>query len=99
MVSMQIRYISLSLSLTHSDGVVGSGDEGDEERQHHVDEERDEGVEIDLTKKPHQCPAALHLGERGKHVVSVYQREQTLRHGGERAELRGRWEKEIVEIL
>lgn len=69
------------------DGVVGSGDERDEERQHHVDEERDEGVEIELTEHPHQRPALLQLREGGKHVVSINERKQTLGHRRERAEL------------
>ncbi len=77
-----------SVGWTHGDGVVGSGDERDEERQHHVDEERDEGVEIELTEHPHQRPALLQLRERGKHVVSINERKQTLGHRRERAELR-----------
>jgi len=83
-------------TLTHSeepqwepyhDGVVGSGDERDEEGQHHVDEEGDEGVEVHLAEDPHQRAAPLHLVERHEHVVPVDQREQALRHRGQRAEL------------
>lgn len=64
-------------SLYHN-GVVGSGDECDEEGQHHVDEEGDEGVEVDLAEDPHQRAAPLHLSERDEHVVSVDQRKQAL---------------------
>lgn len=64
------------------DGLVRSGDEGDEQRQDHVDEERDEGVQVDLAEEPHQRAAHLHLGERHKHVVTVDEGEQALRHHG-----------------
>ena len=71
----------------YHDGVVGSGDECDEEGQHHVDEEGDDGVEVDLTEDPHQGAASLHLRERHKHVVPVDEREQALGHRGQGAEL------------
>ena len=71
----------------YHNGVVGSGDERDEEGQHHVDEQRDKGVKVDLAEDPHQRAALLHLGERYKHVVSVDQREEALRHHGQGAEL------------
>ena len=72
------------------DGVVGSSDECDEETQHHVDEEADEGVEVELGEEPHQATATLlglHGCERHKHVVPVDERKQTLRNHGQRAEL------------
>lgn len=53
------------------DGLVGSRDEGDEQGQHHVDEEGDEGVQVHLAEQPHQRAGLLHLGERHKHVVTV----------------------------
>lgn len=62
----------------YHNSVVGSGDECNEEGQHHVDEERDEGVEVDLAENPDQRPALLHLSKRYKHVISVDQREQAL---------------------
>lgn len=72
------------------DGVVGTGDECNEETQHHVDEEADEGVEVELGEEPHQAAVTL-LGLHGcechKHVVSVDEREETLGHHGQRAEL------------
>ena len=71
----------------YHDGVVGSGDECDEEGQHHVDEEGDEGVEVDLTEDPHQGAAPLHLSKRHKHVVPVDEREQALGNRGQGAEL------------
>ena len=70
------------------DGLVGAGDEGDEERQHHVDEEGDEGVEVDLAEDPDQGAAALQAGEGHEHVVAVDEREQTLGHTGQSPELR-----------
>lgn len=60
------------------DGVIGVGDEGDEEAEDHVDEEGDEGVEVDPAEGPHQLALLLHVLEGGEHVVPVDQREQTL---------------------
>lgn len=62
----------------YRDGVVCSGDQSDEEGEHHVDEQRDEGVKVDLAEDPHQRAALLHLSKRHKHVVSVDERKQTL---------------------
>lgn len=62
------------------DGLVGIGDEGNEERQHHVNEQRDEGVEVRAAEEPHQRVFVLQLGEGGEHVVAVQQGEQTLCH-------------------
>jgi len=76
-----------SPTAAYHDGVVGPGDEGDEERQHHVDEEGDEGVQVHLAEDPHQRAAVLHLREGDEHVIAVDQGEQTLGHHGERAEL------------
>lgn len=42
-----------STVLCYLDGFIGVGDESDEERQHHVDEEGDEGVEVRPTEEPH----------------------------------------------
>lgn len=83
---MQVSDADLLLCLGHN-GVVGSGDERDEEGQHHVDEEGDEGVEVDLAEDPHQRATVLHLSERDKHVVPVDQRKQALRHHGQGAKL------------
>lgn len=72
------------------DGVVGSRDERDEEAEHHVDEEADEGVEVELGEEPHQAAAALlrlHRRERHEHVIPVDERKQALRHHRQRAEL------------
>lgn len=44
---------SHSALLSYLDGFIWVSDEGNEERQHHVDEEGDEGVEVRPTEKPH----------------------------------------------
>lgn len=62
------------------DGLVGVGYKSDKERQHHVDEQRDEGVQVSPTEEPHQGVFVLKLGEGGEHVVSIQQREQALCH-------------------
>jgi len=79
------------------DSVVGAGDECDEETQHNVDEEADEGVEVELREEPHQATATLlglHGCKRHEHVVPVDEGEQALGNHGQRAELqavRRRW--------
>ena len=73
----------------HLDGLVGVGDEGDEEAEHHVDEEGDEGVEVDSAEQPHQVRLVPHGFEGGVHVVAVDEREETLRHLVQGSELEG----------
>lgn len=79
---------------SHLDGLVGAGDEGDEEAEDHVDEEADEGVQVDLAEEPHQVTVLLHLGEGDEHIVPVDEREEALRHHGKGAELG--WDKATV---
>lgn len=62
------------------DGVVGVSDDRDEKAEDHVDEERHKGIEVDSAEHPHQAALLLHVTEGGKHVVTVDQGEQTLRH-------------------
>lgn len=81
-------------SLLHLDHLVGAGDEGDEERQHHVDEQGDEGVEVGPAEVPHQAVLVFELREGGEHVVAVQQREQTLGHAVQLLELE---RSEVVE--
>lgn len=76
--------------LRHLDGFIRVGDEGDEERQHHVDEQWDERVEVSPTEEPHQRVLVLQLGEGGEHVVAVEEREQTLGHTAQLLELERR---------
>lgn len=79
--------ISISGEFVHLDRLVGASDEGDEERQHHVDEHRDEGVEVGPAEVPHQAVLVLELREGGEHVVAIQQREQALRHATQLLEL------------
>lgn len=69
------------------DGLVGVGDEGDEERQNHVDEEGDEGVEVRPAEEPHQLVLVLQLGEGGEHVIAVHEGEQAFGHSTQALEL------------
>lgn len=62
----------------YHNGVIGSSYECNEEGQHHVDEERDKGVKVNLAENPNQSATLLHLSKRYEHVVSVDQREQAL---------------------
>lgn len=74
--------------ISYLNGLIGSCDESDEQRQNHVDEEGDEAVQVNLAEQPHQSAALLHLRERHEHVVPVNEGEQALRYHGQRAELR-----------
>ena len=60
---------------SYLNGLIGSCDESNKQRKHHVDEERDEGVQINLAKQPHQGTALLHLRERHEHVIPVNEGE------------------------
>ena len=71
----------------HLDGLVGAGDEGDEEAEDHVDEEADEGVQVDLAEEPHQVAVLLHFGEGNEHIVPVDEGEEALGHHGKGSEL------------
>lgn len=73
--------------LSHLDGVVGVGDDCDEQAEDHVDEERHKGVEVNPAEDPHHAVLVLHVLEGGKHVVSVDQGEETLGHRVQGAEL------------
>lgn len=76
--------------MTNLDGVIGTGDECDKEAQHHVDEEADEGVKVELGEEPDNGAVALlrlHCRKRHEHVIPIDEREQALRHHGQRAEL------------
>lgn len=73
--------------MNYLDGLVGVGNEGDEERQHHVDEQRDEGVEVGAAENPHQSVFVLQLGKGGEHVVAIQQGEKALGHTAQALEL------------
>lgn len=75
------------VQVCHLDCVVCVGDDGDEEAEDHVYEERHKGVEVDSAEDPHQVVLLLHVLESGKHVVSVDQGEETLRHRVQAPEL------------
>lgn len=65
---------------TNLNGLIGVCNESDEEAEHHVDEEQDEGVEIESAEEPHHVALVSHLQEGGVHVVPIDQREETLAH-------------------
>lgn len=73
---------------SHLDGGVGVGDDGDEEAEDHVDEERYEGVEVDPAENPNKAALLVHVLKGGEHVVPVDEGEQALRHRVQRPKLR-----------
>lgn len=79
--------LHLNSKISHLDGAVSVGDDGDKKAEDHVDEERYKAVEIDPAEDPNQAALLLHVLKGGKHVVPVDQREQTLRHRVQRPKL------------
>lgn len=79
-VNVHLQSIYKISAETDFDGFVGVCDEGDEQAEHHVDEERCEGVQIDSAEKPHHVALVSHIKEGAKHVVSVNEREEALCH-------------------
>lgn len=75
------------MTQTDLDGLIGVSNHSDEQAEHHVDEEGDEGVEVKSAEKPHHVALVSHLQEGGVHVVPVDEREETLCHLVERSEL------------
>lgn len=69
------------------DGVVRVHNHRNEQRQHDVDVEADEGVEIDAAEPPQHHRFVRHDGERREHVVAVNQSEETFGCRRQRAEL------------
>ncbi len=76
-----------SLRVVQLDRLVGIHDEGNEEREDDVDEEADEGVEVDPTEPPEHHRLVRHPRKCRKHVVSVDEGKETLRGCGEGTEL------------
>lgn len=72
---------------TDLDGLIGVSNESDEQTEHHVDEEGDEGVEVKSAEKPHHVALLSHLQEGGVHVVPIDEREEALSHFVECSEL------------
>lgn len=73
---------------TDLDGLVGVGNEGDEEAEHHIDEEGDEGVEVKSAEKPHHVTLVSHPPESGVHVIAIEEREEALGHFVQRSKLK-----------
>ena len=73
-----VCYMQYKNTASYTCLIIGVRDEGDKDREDHKDEQRDEGVEVDLGKHPGRNRRTRHLQVCGKHVVSIEQREQTL---------------------
>uniref|UniRef100_A0A2D4P9I3 Uncharacterized protein n=1 Tax=Micrurus surinamensis TaxID=129470 RepID=A0A2D4P9I3_MICSU len=62
------RCFPLTLML---DGLIRPSDKSNEEAEHHIDEKADEAIQVQLTEKPHQVAALLHVGKRHKHIIPI----------------------------
>lgn len=74
-------------SLTDLDGLIGVCDESDEQAEDHVDEEGDEGVQVEPAEQPHHVALIPHLLKGGVHVVPVDEWEEALCHLVQSSEL------------
>lgn len=61
------------------DDLIGVHDDGDKEGKNNIDEEADEGVEIDSGVNPDGEGVGGYRGEGGEHVVTIDQGEETFR--------------------
>lgn len=81
------------------DCFIRISNECNEETQHHIDEQTDEGVEVDPTEQPNQVTFLLHLCKGGKHVISIDQWKKAFRNHVESAKLERREEDKDVSLL
>ena len=70
----------MGVTATDFDSFIGVSDQSNEQAEHHVDEEGDEGVEVDSAEKPHHITLVSHLQEGGVHVVPIDEGEEALCH-------------------
>lgn len=69
---------SVSVISTNLDCLVGIHNDGNEKTEYHIDEKRDEGVEIDAGEPPHHRILARGRGKGCKHIISIYERVEAL---------------------
>lgn len=96
--SIQYRTVQIQNMCTQADldGFVGVSDESDEQAEQHVDEKRDEGVEVESAEKPHHVAFVFHPQKGAEHVVPIYEREETLCHFVKRSKLK---EKGLIVLM
>lgn len=69
---------SLKSGWTNPDGLIGVSDESDEQAEHHIDEEGDEGVKVKSAEKPRHIALVSHLQKSGIHIIAVDEWEKAL---------------------
>lgn len=70
----------MRVSWTDLDGLIRVGNDSDEQAEHHVDEEWDEGVKVKSAEQPHHVVLVPHVQEGGVHVVPIDEGEEALSH-------------------
>lgn len=78
------------MTQTDLDGFVRVSDESNEQTEHHVDEDRDEGVEVESAEEPHHVGLVSHLQKGGIHIVTVDEREEAVCHFVQSSELQSK---------
>ena len=77
--SMHGRYFRTWLyspgTTPHLDSLVSITDDSNEQAEHHIDEQRNEGVQVKLAENPHSITLCVHLSKSHEHVISIDQRE------------------------
>ena len=68
------RAWSLSPGTTpYLDSFVGITDDSNEQAKHHIDEQRNEGIQVKLAENPHCITLRVHLSKSHEHVISIDQ--------------------------
>lgn len=70
----------ISLVELYLDALISICDESYEKAEHHVDEERDERVEVDPAEQPHYGVLLLELSKCREHVIPIHQGEEAFGH-------------------
>lgn len=78
---------NIRVARTDLDGFVRVSDKSYEQTEHHVDEDRDEGIEVESAEEPHHVGFVSHPQKGGKHIITIEEREEALCHFSQCSEL------------
>ena len=74
---------------TYVECLIGVWDERDEDREDHIDEQRNEDIEVDLGENPGSIRWIRHHDIGVVHVITIDKGEETLRGDARSSELYG----------
>lgn len=79
--------MTVCLQHTNFDGFIGVGDESNEQAENHVNEQGDEGVEVEPAEEPNHVAVVSSFQKGGVHVIPVNEGEEAFCHFAQCAEL------------